>query len=199
MIAIRAAEESDRAAVSDTLTLAFAADPIVRFWMPGATQYLHGWPRLAHSLGERGYARGTVMIASDFAAVAMWLPPGVEADPAQMAALNLPRPAPDVEEISRAFRAEMARHHPAEPHWYLWTLGVDPKCQGRGLGSALLKHGLARADDDGVLAYLEATSPKSAALYARHGFETLAVIRMGDMPPMIPMLRRPRSAAAAAT
>ena len=35
---------------------------------------------------------------------------------------------------------ELALQHPEDPHWYLSTLGVHPKYQGRGLASALLDH-----------------------------------------------------------
>lgn len=60
--------------------------------------------------------------------------------------------------------------HPEEPHWYLYTLAVSPNVQGRGIGSQLLTHGLARADESGFGSYLEATSPGSQRLYERHGF-----------------------------
>ena len=40
----------------------------------------------------------------------------------------------------------MRRHHVAQPHWYLWMLGVDPQHQGRGLGSELLRSLNAKAD-----------------------------------------------------
>ena len=37
---------------------------------------------------------------------------------------------------------QMANYHPREPHWYLPLMGVDPTCQGKGLGSALMRHAL---------------------------------------------------------
>jgi len=60
--------------------------------------------------------------------------------------------------------------HPLDAHWYLGTLGVDPKHQGRGLGSALLAHWLAEVDAEGVSAYLETDSEANVAFYARAGF-----------------------------
>ena len=62
--------------------------------------------------------------------------------------------------------------HPTEPHWYLPWMGVVPEAQGMGIGGALLHEGLARADADRLPVYLEATTRRSAAFYARHGFET---------------------------
>ncbi len=61
--------------------------------------------------------------------------------------------------------------HPAEPHYYLGTLGVDPEHQGRGVGSALLWHWLGSADRADQPAYLETDSAANLPFYARAGFE----------------------------
>jgi ribosomal protein S18 acetylase RimI-like enzyme len=60
--------------------------------------------------------------------------------------------------------------HPAEPHWYLGTLGVDPDHQGRGVGTALLRHWLARVAADGSGAYLETDLRRNLGFYEREGF-----------------------------
>ncbi len=60
--------------------------------------------------------------------------------------------------------------HPAEPHYYLFVLGVEPAFQGRGVGSALLRTFCERADRAGVAAYLETDKASSVKLYERHGF-----------------------------
>jgi GNAT superfamily N-acetyltransferase len=84
------------------------------------------------------------------------------------------------------------RRYPRTPHWYLYLVAVDPEQQGRGVGSALLAAGLARADAEAMPAYLEATSERNSALYARVGFERAGVLRypLGG-PPLYPMLRPP--------
>jgi len=48
---------------------------------------------------------------------------------------------------------------------------------------------LSRVDRDGAPAYLEATSERNARLYERHGFEVCGRICVGDIPPLIPMMR----------
>jgi hypothetical protein len=40
--------------------------------------------------------------------------------------------------------------------------------------------------------YLESTNPRNLSLYLRHGFEILGTIRVGEAPPVVPMLRPPR-------
>ena len=87
---------------------------------------------------------------------------------------------------------QMNRFHPQEPHWYLPLIGIDPAHQGKGLGGALLDHGLALPDRDGVPAYLESSNPRNISLYERHGFERLGRIQVGSSPTLVPMLRKPR-------
>jgi GNAT superfamily N-acetyltransferase len=93
---------------------------------------------------------------------------------------------------ARACSQQMDSVHPSFPLWYLPLTGVDPPAQGRGLGSSLLRHGLEAPDREGLPAYLEATSPRSRDLYARHGFEAIGVVQQGGSPPMWPMPRQPR-------
>jgi ribosomal protein S18 acetylase RimI-like enzyme len=85
----------------------------------------------------------------------------------------------------------MGRYHPREPHWYLPLIGVDPACQGRGCGAALMRHALSRCDRDGAPAYLESTNPRNRPLYERHGFER-SDRSDRHVAPIVPMLRRAR-------
>jgi ribosomal protein S18 acetylase RimI-like enzyme len=87
---------------------------------------------------------------------------------------------------------KMESSHPREPHWYLPQIGVDPTAQGRGLGAALMRHALARCDQERALAYLEASKPANVPFYQRHGFEVTGEIRVGAAPVIMPMARRPR-------
>ena len=48
------------------------------------------------------------------------------------------------------------------------------------------------SDREAQPAFLEATTPRSRDLYARHGFEVAGEIQAGKSPPMWPMLRSPR-------
>jgi len=188
---IRTATRADEARLLDTITLAFAADPIVRYWFRGSSDFLKWWRQFVLALGERGLDGGACDVTADFEGVALWLPPGVEPDPARVGALDLPG-TEESAEASAEFRTEMDRYHPTTPHWYLWTLGVDPRCQGRGIGGALLKHRLTQVDAEHAAAYLEASDPMNVPFYERHGFEALGVINVRDIPPLTPMYRPAR-------
>ena len=70
----------------------------------------------------------------------------------------------------------LASLHPPEPHWYLGTLGVEPRQQGHGIGRALLADWLAEVDREPSSAYLETDRPESVAFYERAGF-----VAVGEM------------------
>jgi GNAT superfamily N-acetyltransferase len=90
----------------------------------------------------------------------------------------------------------MEAQHPHDPsHWYLFILGTEPAAQGRGLGSVLLSHMLARIDADGLPAYLESSSDRNLALYGRHGFEITSEVAIPGGPMIWPMRREPRTLA----
>ena len=70
--------------------------------------------------------------------------------------------------------AWMRDGHRAAPHWYLFMLGVEPRCHGRGYGGALLRHLSERADRDGMPAWLETDTRENVTLYRRFGYAVTA-------------------------
>ncbi len=68
---------------------------------------------------------------------------------------------------------ETDNNHPAEPHYYLEYLGVEPGYQGKGFGSSILQHLAAMADENGIGCYLENANPLNVKLYQRFGFQIL--------------------------
>ena len=174
------------------VALAFSADAAMRALYPDPQQDWTYGPAFVRAFGGRAFHQGTIDYLDGYAGAALWLPPGVHADDAALGALLEASVPADALDAVLAGVGQFAGYHPAEAHWYLPLLGVDPARQGHGYGSALLRHALARSDRDGVPAYLEATSPRNRALYERHGFAALGAIRVAGWPPVWPMLRRPR-------
>ncbi len=84
---------------------------------------------------------------------------------------------------------KLHRRHASGPHWYLQMVGVEPSKQGRGLGSRLLAHGLARASKLPV--YLETDVERNVGLYRRHGFEVMEHASTAEPVPLWSMLRPP--------
>lgn len=185
-------EREQEESVVDALVLAFSRDPIARYAFPGPTQHRAGFRSVVLGMGGGALDHRSAFATEGFGGVALWLPPGVGIDEAAMGE-GMERYVPaERQETMAAMMEEMGRLHPDEPHWYLPLIGVDPAHQGRGLGSVLLRHALARVDRDGLPAYLESTNPANVSLYERHGFAVIGKIQRGDAPPMFPMLREAR-------
>jgi ribosomal protein S18 acetylase RimI-like enzyme len=174
------------------IVAAFLTDPPARFAWPSAHDYLQAMPVATREFAGSSFKHGTAYVSADFSGAALWLPPGV---------------APNGKVLGKMFRdtakrehlddllatfEKMEQLHPREPHWYLPQIGVDPNAQGKGLGGELMRHALARCDQERALAYLEASKPQNVPFYRRHGFEVIGEIRIGAAPPVTPMLRRPR-------
>lgn len=184
-------DEADRLAA--TLTLAFASDPVARWAASDANRYVSWMMPFVGPFGGRvTLDHETAHVIGDFMGAALWIPPGAHTDEEAMGEIFEKHiEQPRLGEVYALFE-RMAEYHPAEPHWYLPLIGVDPAFQRRGLGSALMQHGVAACDRGRTLAYLESTSPASVPLYRRHGFEVIAEIAVGDSPTVFPMLCRPR-------
>lgn len=189
---IRSVSRTEQAQFAAAMTMAFSADPAARWAWPDPHQFLAIFQPLVTLFGGKSFDHGSAYIVGDYFGVAQWLPPGVLPDDEPIAELfERNMSGRKLEEVLFLFE-QMSGFHPNEPHWYIPLFGVDPILQGRGLGSSLMRHGLAACDRDQKLVYLEATSPRNRTFYEHHGFRVLGEIRSADSPPMFPMLREPR-------
>lgn len=185
-------EQSD--SLLNVLMLAFSGDPCMRWTFPRPDVFLAAFKPFVTQMGV-GLTHDGLFLTDDGKAGALWLPPGVEQDGEAIGAVIekyalADHPEPETGEL---IGEEMRKFHPHEPHWYLSMLGVDPAVQGKGYGSALLKAGLARADAEGLPAYLESSNPKNVPLYERFGFEVMGRIAPGSFPGLVPMYRPART------
>ena len=174
------------------LTLAFSSDPPNRWAWPDPRDYFEAFPAFVRAFAGRAFEQGTAYCIDGYAGAVLWLPPAVHPDEEALVDLIQRTVAREAQADFFAILEQLDRSHPTEPHWYLPMIGVDPGQQGKGYGSAMLRHGLAACDRDGTSAYLEATSPQSVPLYERHGFEVVDTIQVGTCPPIFPMVRTAR-------
>jgi GNAT superfamily N-acetyltransferase len=191
---VRRASAGEVDAMARTLARAFADDPVMSWVMPE--------PGVRLALLERAFAlyirriwlrHEETYTVENAAGVAAWEPPGtwklgfgeqlaLLPAMARIFGRRLPR--------TLAALAKLEKDHPAEPHYYLPFMGVDPESQGRGMGSALLHPVLARCDAERIPAYLEASARRNRGLYERHGFEVTEEFRLGrGSPPLWRMWR----------
>ena len=145
--------------------------------------------------------RGEVYATPDFTGVAAWLRPGTPMpsfiQQARSGMLRLPLGFGlrgflrllAYDEVGRRLHHQYA----SEPHWFLALIGVDVGHQGQGLGSALMRPMLARADAEGKACWLDTHQENNVRLYQRHGFEIAERVDLPGRPvPVYGMLRRPR-------
>jgi len=191
-IAVTKATMLDFDRVIHTVALAFARDPVTRWFYPRPHDFLKYWPRLVEALGGAAFAHDAAWFADDYAAGALWLPPGVESDFAAIDALLEESIDPAHADVLADFFGQLDAYHPNDPYWHLMFLGVDPSRQGNGYGSALLEETLRQVDELHMVAALESTNIANVPLYERFGFEVTGEIQAGDIPPMYPMIRRAR-------
>jgi GNAT superfamily N-acetyltransferase len=194
---VRHAVAADMQAVEDTLTDAFADDPMMNWIYPDPeTRAQRRREFFAFTLGmARRF--GHTYTAGNNQAAAVWTPPDIEVfdDAAITAFINLlaeqdPARAGEVAEGLLSITA----HHPQDnPHFYLFLLGTSPSVQSKGFGSLLMQDMLDRCDRQGLGAYLESSNTKNVPFYERHGFKVTAEVLLGDSAVIRPMWREPRS------
>jgi ribosomal protein S18 acetylase RimI-like enzyme len=196
-LAMRPATVEDAAPLKTMLAEAFFDDPVFAWLIPEDSKRR---ARLRRYFGVdlRHYAlpHGRVWTTADLSGAALTLPPGRWRVPPRATLLH--GSAFGVH-ISRAARmgATMEWRHAHEirgPHYYVRDIGVHPDMQGNGLGSTLLRPTLDRCDREGLRAYIEASSERSAALYERLGFQHVKELRVGGSPPLWLMIRPPHAA-----
>lgn len=194
---VRPATEADHEPAAEALALAFADDP--------------GWAHMLPTSGERAERLLTfftaeianvvpehreLWVAEDGSGAALWGRPGRWRVP-------FGRTARPTAQMAKVFGRRLGlatwaqlrfeRRHPRRPdHWYLHYVGVEPRHQGRGLGSGLLAPVLERCDRERTPAYLESSTERNRALYERHGFEVTGTFHLPvGGPPIRKMWRDP--------
>lgn len=121
---------------------------------------------------------GCVEYLGEFAAVASWVRPGeVVETPERLARAgfwDLHDEIPlDTLDTVFAFIGSVVEEVAPEPHWHLRLLGVEPDLQSRGLGTVLVRHGVARATATRHPILLETFSERNVPFYVRNGFDVL--------------------------
>ncbi|MEY2426230.1 MAG: hypothetical protein QOI61_1802 [Actinomycetota bacterium] len=172
---IRRASTADIGRLSAVLGAAFADYPWTR-WTVDATSHVErvcGLQRLA--LEHLGIRFGEVWVAEvegTLASGTVWMDSATQIPTATFDAMGHRQTELEGDRHAASVAAETlaAGMRPDERHLTLATVGTLPAMQRRGLGRAVIAPGLARADEEGVLAYLETSSESNVAFYTSMGF-----------------------------
>lgn len=206
MPTLRAAGLQDLPAIRTVLARSYHRNPLMRWVLPDAAtrdDACAAW--LAPSL-ERYVLDGVVHVAEVNGAVvaaAAWMPPGggagAGAGAGAQRTTSLPTSAGVLAALVGTERAAGVRAalgssaplFPSTPSAYLNYLGVAPEHQRRGLGGALVRHGVAALVDETQGAHLGTTDPDNVGFYTALGFVSRGVVRLDDPRPTLEILAMP--------
>lgn len=139
----------------------------------------------AHAL-ERLIPLGMVWEAGSADGAAVWIPPDGAVDWGEVEELTLD----GGRRYSVFWEWVGTRRIPDEPLWHLSAVAVEPGARRRGIGSALIEHGLALARADRVGALLETGNPRNVAYYETFGFRVADGSEAPEEGPRIWIMRR---------
>ncbi len=178
-LTITLVKTEQKMAAARTLALAFTHDPLMQFAIPDAAARPGILAWLFGTVVHYCILYGTVYATPALDGVACWLPPGkttltpVGIARAGMMAMGfkLGRSAAWRFLANLRYTDHLHGQLIPAPHWYLWAIGVDPACQGQGIGKKLVAHGLENPDKEAMPCYLETHNPKNVAFYRKFGFK----------------------------
>jgi ribosomal protein S18 acetylase RimI-like enzyme len=164
----------------EVLARAFHDDPHWRWVLPSESRraqvmpwFMEAWAKYCYRCGQAYTTAGQVEGA------AVWIAPGkyplnaagMMLSGLMLVPLKFGRAAFGRLMSSLSCYERLHKREVPPRHWYLSTLGVDPRRQGQGIGSALIGPVLARADAESLFCYLETEKEENLRFYRRHGFE----------------------------
>lgn len=194
---------SQKAQAAEMLARAFIEDPIYTALFPDEVERRQALQRLFGGVLGYSLAYGQVHTTPALEGAAGWLSPGNTTVTSwrmlrhgRGLVLSMMRLNSQARRDFLASLEYMEKIHKRQvpgPHWYLWVLGVEPRCQGQGIGGWLLEPVLVQADRDGLPCYLETETEGGVRFYQRRGFEVVSDGVVPDLEVRIwTMLRAPR-------
>jgi len=166
------------------LAHAFQDDPLFAYFLPDTLERKDKLHHVFECLTRYGILYGEAYATSpNLEGVTVWFPPGR----AEMTlwrtircgALSLYFKV-GRKVVSRVlsffdYAFQVHSRHAPFPHWYGGILGVDPRFQGRGYMSALMKPILARIDQEHLPCYIETNNEENLPIHKHYGFEVVEV------------------------
>ena len=168
-------------AAAATLARAFHDDPLMLYAIPDPAERARLLPDVYARMIRFGILAGEVYTtAGTLEGVALWLPPNAKWTRENIEASGMHETATLIgNDAYQRYRDVVSREWNARerditgPCWYLFLLGVEPSAQRRGLGGALMRPILERADAKQLACYLETENQRNVAFYLKQGFEMI--------------------------
>lgn len=186
----------------EVLDRAFSSDPIIHYIFPSEEAKQNQLPHYYRFLLSYGLKFGEIYAPSpEIEGLAVWY----QSDKYKMNLLKQLRAGGirllvklSKETINRImpldrFSVEMHHKYGDFKFWYLSPMCVDPKYQGKGYGSLLIRSMLKRIDMEKLASLLETQSPVNVEIYKRFGYEVVGKETIPDTEiPYWIMVRQPK-------
>jgi len=163
------------------LARAFQNDPLMVHVLSDAQRRKRLLPILFGVVVRYCLRYGAVYTTSGLEGVICCLPPGQTTTIGRLALISLLDPPlqlglTGLPRFLRASSASDRAHKQAAPgaHWYIWSLGVDPACQGHGFGGQLVRTVLWQAKAQSKACYLDTENPRNEPFYGQFGFRQVS-------------------------
>jgi ribosomal protein S18 acetylase RimI-like enzyme len=194
-MAVRPVCDQDVDPLAAMLARAFQDDPVTAWVYTREHRRAHWATRFFRWQVERLMGQDLSWTTEDRTGAALWALPGrwreSPRETLNLLRLTVPGLLPRLPRVLAGLGQVEARH-PAERHFYLAVLGVDPGRQGEGVGSQLIRPGLDLCDTERLPVYLETGKERNLAFYGRHGFEVVDRLKLPKGPPVWFLWREPR-------
>jgi ribosomal protein S18 acetylase RimI-like enzyme len=186
------------------LSTAFSDDPIAAYIFPQRSLREERLPRIMGADLLLGFRCGKVLGAfsrdsGQLIGTVTWLPPQRVLpsywDLIQvLRSMKKPRKVYSFGAGLRAWKvtSTLRMWHPRNfKHWHVTSLAVSPTCRRKGVGAALVRHGLEWVDRDKVCAYAVTAHPESGLFFASLGFQLWRKFDAGKSLPFWTFARPP--------
>jgi GNAT superfamily N-acetyltransferase len=174
-IAVAHAGPDRRSALAPVFGRAFVDEPMMRWPMGEHGDLAVRFTRCFSYFLETALGLGLVLEAGAAHGGAVWIPPE-KFDSWESHPWNQPRIDALNDDGGRrygAFWRWVDSHSPDEPLWPLDSIAVEPAFQGHGYGTALITAGQARAEAEGIGAFLSTRTLRNVSIYERCGFHVV--------------------------
>jgi len=175
-------------AAAATLARAFHDDPLMVYAIPDPAERARLLPEVYTRMIRFGLLAGEVYATARAGEVyatagavdgaALWMPPNAKWTRENIEASGMHELATLIgDDAYQRYREVVGREWQARERdmtgscWYLFIVGVEPSRQRRGLGGALMRPVLERADAGQLACYLETENQRNVAFYLKQGFE----------------------------
>ena len=156
-------------------------DPLMVYVLPNAQRRRRLLPVLFGVIVRYCLRYGVIYTTPCLEGVVCCLPPGQTTTIGRLALISLLDPPLQLglTALQRFLRASSASDQAHKrvahgAHWYIWSLGVNPACQGHGFGGQLVRTVLRQAEAQGKPCYLDTENPRNVPFYGQFGFRQVS-------------------------